>query len=126
MIWHQLYHFIHSMDQNFIDPLNYEHPDFHTPNMNMLAMEPDGFLSREQLYDYYKKTAGKIDAYLNSLDDEQLEKTVVFRGMELTGMELILAQFRHIFFHIGYLHCCIKLVKGETPDYVGLYVPVPE
>jgi len=39
---------------------------------------------------------------------------------------VILAQLRHIFFHVGYLHCCIKMEKGETPEYIGLYKAVQE
>ena len=46
--------------------------------------------------------------------------------MNLTKLELILAQLRHIFYHIGYLHCCIKMEKGESPEYIGLYKVKPE
>jgi hypothetical protein len=46
--------------------------------------------------------------------------------MDLTRIELILAQFRHIFYHIGYLHCCLKIEKGRMPEYVGLYTTKPE
>ena len=46
--------------------------------------------------------------------------------MELTKIELILAQLQRIFYHIGYFHCCIKIEKGETPEYIGLYKAVPE
>ena len=68
----------------------------------------------------------KIQDYINKLDDKILEEIIIFNGMNITKLELILAQLRHIFYHIGYLHCCIKIEKGETPEYIGLYKVLPE
>jgi hypothetical protein len=124
--WKQMYHLLHSMDQNFIDPNQFKQPAFHIKNMNFMEIKTNVILKKEQLYSYFLEIRSRLEKYLNLLDDNILNEIIVFRNMQLTKMELILAQFRHIFYHIGYLHCCLKLLNGETPEYIGLYKAVPE
>jgi len=125
-VWKQIYHLLHSMDQNFINPTNFSEPDFHTKNLNIIFLDTGDPLSFGQLFKYYKQVRAKLEAYLQGLNDTTLEETIRFRDMELTRLELLLAQFRHIFYHVGYLHCCLKLLNGETPEYAGLYNAIPE
>ncbi|GBU28219.1 hypothetical protein R84B8_01777 [Treponema sp. R8-4-B8] len=124
--WKHFYHLIHSLDKNFIDPGNYVEPEFHKKNLNIIYLNDKNKLTKNEIEKYYENVNNKIQKYLNELTDETLENKIVFNGMEFTKIELILAQLRHIFYHIGYLHCCIKIEKGETPEYIGLYKAVPE
>jgi len=124
--WKHFYHLIHSLDKNFIDPSNYVEPEFHKKNLNIIYLEDENKLKKSEIEIYYENVKNKIQKYLNDLNEEILENKIIFNGMELTKIELILAQLRHIFYHIGYLHCCIKIEKGETPEYIGLYKAVPE
>ena len=125
-VWKQLYHLLHSMDKNWIDPSDYVEPAFHVKNLDIIFLESDTALDRDTLYRYFIQVRERLETYLAGLDDAALERKIRFRDLELTGLELILAQFRHIFYHIGYLHCCFKLLHGETPEYAGLYQAVPE
>jgi hypothetical protein len=124
--WKHFYHLIHSLDQNFIDPSNYSEPEFHKKNLNIIYMNDENKLAKDEIEKYYISVKDKIQKYLSILTVEKLDEKIVFRDMELTKLELILAQLRHIFYHIGYLHCCIKIEKGETPEYIGLYKVIPE
>jgi hypothetical protein len=124
--WKQVYHMLHSMDKNFMDPAGFTEPDIHSKNLDIIFMDTGRTLSRQALLEYYGKVKSKTMNYLDSLDDAALEETVSFRDLRLTRMELALAQFRHIFYHIGYLHCCIRTEKGRTPEYVGIYKAIPE
>jgi len=119
--WKHFYHLIHSLDKNFIDPSNYVEPEFHKKNLNIIYLEDENKLTKNKIEKYYESVKNKVQKYLNELTDETFENKIIFNGMELTKMELILAQLRHIFYHVGYLHCCIKIEKGETPEYIGLY-----
>lgn len=119
--WRQFYHLIHSMDKNFIDPVNYIEPEFHKKNLNIIYIDDENKLTKDEIKEYYEYVKNKIQKYINELNETILEEKIKFNGEEYTRMELILAQIRHIFFHIGYLHCCIKTEKGETPEYKGLY-----
>jgi hypothetical protein len=125
-VWKQIYHMLHSIDQNFINPSDFSEPDFHSKNLNVIFLESNETLDRNQLYEYYQQIQKKIELYLNNLTDNILNEVIIFKDMKLTKMELIMAQFRHIFYHIGYLHCCFKLLNGETPEYIGLYKVIPE
>jgi len=119
--WKHFYHLIHSMDKNFIDPSNYEESEFHINNLDIIYLNDDNQLTKNDIEVYYKNVKNKIQKYINELNEETLDIKILFKEMNLTKLELILAQLRHIFYHIGYLHCCIKMEKGETPEYIGLY-----
>ena len=121
LAWKHFYHLLHSIDQNFIDPGNYTEPDFQKKNLHVINIEDDNKLTKEDILKYYEKVKHKIQKYLNELTDKELESKIKFAEREFTKLELILAQLRHIFFHIGYLHCCIKMEKGQTPEYIGLF-----
>ena len=124
--WKHFYHLIHSLDRNFIDPGNYVEPEFHKKNLNIIYLEDENKLTKDEIEKYYENVRNKVQEYLNELKDETIEDKIIFNGMELTKIELILAQLRHVFYHVGYLHCCIKIEKGETPEYIGLYKATPE
>jgi hypothetical protein len=124
--WKHFYHLIHSLDKNFIDPGNYNEPLIHVKNLNIIYFDGGNKLSKNDIVEYYNNVKDKIKKYINGLDDKILSEKIIFNKMEFTKLELILAQLRHIFYHIGYLHCCIKMEKGETPEYIGLYKVIPE
>jgi hypothetical protein len=119
--WRHFYHAIHSLDKNFIDPGNYIEPIFHKKNLNTIDIEDENVLTKNEIKKYYESVKYKTTEYINRLNDEILAEEIHFNRMKFTRMELILAQLRHIFYHVGYLHCCIKVEKGETPEYIGLY-----
>jgi hypothetical protein len=75
---------------------------------------------------YFQEVKSRIEAYLESLTDETLEEIIHFNGFKVTRLELILAQHRHIMYHVGYLHCCLKIETGNAPEYIGLYKAQPE
>jgi hypothetical protein len=125
--WRHFYHLIHSMDKNFIDPENHMEPEIHKKNLNVIYIDDDdNKLTKDEIKNYYTNVKNKIEKYIRELDDRKLEEKMKFNGTEYTSLELILAQLRHIFYHVGYLHCCIKIEKGGTPEYIGLYETVLE
>ncbi len=124
--WKNFYHCIHSLDKNFIDPSRYQEPEFHEKNMDVVYIETPRALSKSELRAYYATVRGKITRYLDALDDATLLETVTVHDRAYTRLELILAQLRHVFYHVGYLHCCLKIERGDTPEYVGLYKRIPD
>ncbi|MDR1316375.1 MAG: DinB family protein [Spirochaetales bacterium] len=119
--WRHFYHLIHSLDKNFIDPGSYIEPIFHKNNLNRIDIKDENVLTKNEIKEYYEYVKDKIDEYIKKLNDEILAEEICFNKMQITKLELILAQLRHIFYHVGYLHCCIKIEKGGTPEYIGLY-----
>lgn len=125
-IWKHVYHLLHSMDKHFIDPTGYAEPVFQTKNLDVMYLEQGEPLSKEFLRSYYLQVKTKIESYLSTLSIELFEEKITINGNQFAKLELILAQFRHIFYHVGYLHCCIKIENGQTPEYVGLYKRIPD
>jgi hypothetical protein len=125
MVWKHFYHLVHSLDKNFINPSTYTEPEFHKRNFSMLLRDNTHTLGKDEIYKYYTRVKNKIQMYISGLNEEILDEKITFQEMELSKLELILAQLRHVFYHIGYLHCCVKMEKGETPEYIGLYKAVP-
>ena len=125
-IWKNLYHCIHSLDKNLIDPTSYCEPSFHEKNMDVIYLETPKKMSKKELINYYMEVKDKIMSYFNLLNDEILLEKVFLNEKYYTRLELILAQLRHVFYHVGYLHCCIKIEYENTPEYIGLYKRVPD
>lgn len=123
--WKHLYHLIHSLDKNLIDPGAFTEPVFHGKNMDIIYLDTEPALTKSQIESYFRSVRKKAQTYLETLTDSKLDETVAFKDLKLTRLELILAQLRHVFYHIGYLHCCLKMERGETPEYVGIYKSVP-
>ena len=121
--WKQLYHMLHSIDQWFINPYVYKHPDFHTPGMNSLKDSPeDKKISKQELYTYFVSVRKKMISYLDTLTLESLTKKP--EKCPFTRLDLILGQFRHSMYHLGFLHSCLSSDNKELPEYKGLGPPI--
>ena len=68
-IWKHFYHLLHSLNQWFINPVNYIQPAFHQDGMNYFDKLEDHGLSRKQLLEYFHTIKRKIDVYLSELTD---------------------------------------------------------
>jgi hypothetical protein len=64
----------------------------------------------------------KISAYLNELETDTLENNPY--GCQFSKMTLLLGQFRHLMYHIEYLHACLKNHTGKAPKYMGLELSI--
>ena len=115
--WRYVYHTIHSADKWFFNPNVYTEPDFHEAGMD----NPDNLcavtLSDEQLLAYLYQVKEKTLSYLDGLTDEALYEKP--EACDLTRLELILAQFRHISFHTGMLNGNTIERTGRFPVFVS-------
>lgn len=111
---------LHSLDQWYINPREYEHPPFHTENLNSLDVASIEMLSKEQLQEYLQSIKAKITDYLNSLDDEMLYE--VPNGCKQNRPGLILSQFRHFYANLGNINATTIVIKNTDGVKVG-YVP---
>lgn len=115
-IWKQFYHMLHSLDEWFINPIEFIEPGIHQPHFRTSDSGP-GVLSKEQLHSYYSGIRSRIENYLSNVSIALLEEKIG-KG-NLTRLDLILIQFRHVMNHIGYLHCSIRSETGDSPQYIG-------
>ena len=117
-IWKHCYHMLHSLDQWYINPKEYEHPLFHTENLNSLDITCEETLSKEQLQEYLQSIKAKITDYLNSLDDEMLYE--IPTGCKQNRLGLIMSQFRHFYAHLGNINATTIVETNQWPRVVGI------
>lgn len=114
--WRFVYHTIHSADKWFFNPYIYEEPAFHEEGMDD-PYSPCGIvLSDDELLEYLDKVRKKTEAYLGTLTDEMLGEFP--EKCDMSRLELILMQFRHISTHIGMLNGLTMEKTGKFPVYV--------
>ena len=115
--WRYVYHTIHSADKWFFNPYVYDEPEFHKADMDDPNANCDIELTDEQLLEYLEKVRIKTGAYLDSLTDNQLAEYP--EKCDMTRLELILMQFRHISTHIGMINGLTIEKTGKFPVYVS-------
>ena len=96
--------------------MKFSEPPFHKPHYRT-SETGEGKLSKQQLVDYFAEIDLRIKAYLKTITIESLREKN--ERMNLTYLDLILIQFRHVMHHIGYLHLQIKNITGTSPEYIG-------
>src|SRR3989304_2784688 len=74
-IWKQFYHMLHSLDEWFINPIEFKEPDIHQPHFRTSEHGP-GMLAKNQLYDYFISIRARINNYIDSLQLSDLEKYI--------------------------------------------------
>lgn len=124
-----IFHYLHSMDRFYINPMDYVYEGeklFGIPeNLSVIDPKREGYekdssivISREQLLKYLDYVKAKIDAYFERLTvAELLEKP---SGSDYTRLELILAQFRHMMWHVGVSSAITFNSKKEWNRFTGL------
>lgn len=109
----QVYHALHSLDQWFVNPNDFEEPPIARRKVEA------GTLSKTKLQNYYHYIRARTSIYLKKLDDEMLAERPP--GCQFTRLALILGQHRHFMYHIGLIHGCLRVHSGgQNPQYTGL------
>ena len=117
------------MDRFFINPDDYVYEGeklFGIPeNLSVIDPARKGYekdtsivISRKQLMDYFDYVKDKIEKYFDTLTGEMLLQKP--SGCEYTRLELILAQFRHLMWHIGVSSAITFSSKKEWNEFTGL------
>ena len=114
--WRYVYHTIHSADKWLFNPYIFDEPPFHKEGMDNPDAPCDVTLSDEELLAYLDSVRSKTAAYLDSLTDEMLGEYP--EKCDMTRLELVLMQFRHISTHIGMLNGLTIEKTGRFPVYV--------
>jgi hypothetical protein len=123
-IGEQLYHLLHSLDQWFVNPYDYEEPSWLGQDLKSSSGSTGRKLSKIELMAYYTSIKSKIEHYLGTLDDQSLKDYP--KDCKFARLELILGQYRHLMYHIGLIHGCLRSETGRSPEYIGLDMPIAQ
>jgi hypothetical protein len=119
----QIFHLLHSLDQWFINPFAFTEPSLAMKGGGIPDAQIGGRLSAEELMAYFTAIRNKIFQYFSDLREERLPERP--EGCPFTRLELILGQSRHLMYHIGLIHGCLRSATGKSPEYIGLSGPIP-
>lgn len=117
-LWKHVYHMLHSLDQWFINPDEYQEPGFHRENMNSLFVLSEKGLTKEELQKYFEDIKLKLRGYLKELSDGELGDKP--DQCDFTKLRLMLGQYRHLSYHMGMIHSFIRSETGNWPAFKGL------
>ena len=124
-----IFHYLHSMDRFFINPNEYVYEGeklFGIPeNLSVIDPKRAGYeadtsivISKKQLLEYFYFVRQKVRNYFETLTAENLiEKPA---GSEYSRLELILAQFRHLMWHVGVSSAITFGSAGVWNEFTGL------
>lgn len=127
-MWKYVYHTLYSMDRWYINPgdPDYRAPSFHTKGLNDLNVVPseDETLPRETALSYFAAVKGKLCAYLDVLQDDELTECPA--DCDMTRFHLILGQFRHWHRHMGLIYGFLIEDTGNWPFVLNQLGAPPE
>jgi hypothetical protein len=110
----QIYHILHSLDQWFINPNQYQEPKPY-----LIKKGVRGEWSKADLFGYYLSIKNKIGLYIENLGSDSLTEKPA--DCNFTRLALIMGQYRHFMYHIGLIHGCLRVyTRGTSPQYFGL------
>ena len=124
-----IFHYLHSLDRFFINPCDYVYEGeklFGIPE-GLSAIDPTrpGYIndssiviSRKQLLNYLDYVHAKVNTYFETLTLGALLETP--EGCDYSRFELILAQFRHLMWHVGLSSGITFSTKHEWNKFTGL------
>jgi hypothetical protein len=114
----QIYHMLHSFDQWFINPNNYKEPA-----ISQKKTAEGRKLSKSELIEFCGSIKVKISSYLEYLKGESLSSRPP--DCQFNRLALVLGQYRHLMYHIGLIHGCLRVyTRGTSPPYHGLGPPI--
>lgn len=117
-IWKHCYHTLHSCDQWFINPTQYEEPSFHEEGLNSLDFMGEKVLTRADLLAYFEAVKTKILAYLDGLCDADLYENP--QGYKHNRLECMIGQMRHFYCHLGNINATTIIETDKWPRVVGM------
>ena len=126
-----IFHYLHSLDRCFINPMNYVYEGeklFGIPeNLSVIDPKREGYVAdtsivieREKLLAYLDYVKSKIEAYFENLTSEELLQKP--KDSPYSRLELILAQFRHLMWHVGVSSAITFNSKHEWNNFTGLKI----
>ena len=124
-----IFHYLHSLDRFFINPCDYVYEGeklFGIPeNLSVIDSNREGYVAdstivieREKLLSYLDYVEEKINSYFETLTAEELLQKP--KGCDYSRLELILAQFRHLMWHVGLSSGITFSATGKWNHFTGL------
>ena len=93
-------------------------PDFGHGPIPDLDIVPVYSLTREQVREYRRIVAKRVDAFFSKMDDIRLMQTSRIYD-ECTCADIVIMQIRHIQHHVGSCNCLLRSNLAGTVGWLG-------
>ena len=120
--WYQVYHVVYFVDYWFRE--NFSAADFLC--MTFDKRIPPEFehdvsknisIPQEDMREYLRRVRGKFETIFCVLDDETLAQEIGRDAEQITWLDVILTQTRHIMYNVGYLNGILRGFHLEESDW---------
>lgn len=118
--WYVAYHSLFWLDFY----LSESPDDFKPPSpFTISEFDPNGVLperiyTKEELLNYLKQSRLKLKATIDSLTDEKAKKRFIFGTLDLSLLELIFYNMRHVQHHTAQLNLILRQKTDSAPRWV--------
>lgn len=120
--WYVVYHTLFFLDYYMSEsPEGYAPPPpFTLTELDPAGVLPDRVYSKEEMRRFLEHGRQKVRAKIAGMSDEKAASHTPFRNKELTELEFLLYQMRHVQHHTAQLNLIIRQVtNSDAPRWVG-------
>lgn len=117
-VWQNAYHTIYSLDLFFFGPHSFQEPAINAPDLNDLGRTPSKILTKKEIMDYFRHLKLRMEVYLEKSSPQTFSQKI--QNSRWTFLDLMIAQHRHVHFHLGWLQACLKADGRPLPPWVGI------
>lgn len=120
--WQQLYHATFFIDfwlrEVYSQDVEYRSMIFEKTLEVDLAKQSVDYLTKEELDEYLTRIQVKIDQFFVNLTDSKLI-TPIMERTDMTFLDVILSQIRHVQYHVGRCNCLLKQHNLQTVKWIA-------
>lgn len=119
--WYVAYHTLFFLDYYLSEsPSTFAPPaPFTMSEMDPSGLMPDRVYSQEELLAYLKHGRGRAIARLGALSEEDASRDSGFVRRDMSTMELMLYNMRHVQHHAAQLNMLLRQTTDSAPDWVS-------
>jgi len=118
--WCVAYHFLFWLDFYLSEsPDDFKPPSpFTISEFDPKGVLPERIYTKEELLNYLKQSRLKLKATIDSLTDEKAKKRFIFGTLDLSLLELIFYNMRHVQHHTAQLNLILRQKTDSAPRWI--------
>ncbi|HYO92802.1 MAG TPA: DinB family protein [Pyrinomonadaceae bacterium] len=121
-VWYMVYHTLFFLDLYLHGTLEGFHPPapFNLDELDTRGILPERVYTKDELQAYLEHCRGKCRAVIGALADEQSSMRAAIPWLEMSFMELLLYNMRHVQHHSAQLNLILRQSIDSSPGWVSV------
>ena len=120
--WYLIYHTLFWLDlylSGSVEGFSPPEP-FTLEELDPAGLMPERVYAKDELHDYLRHCRQKCRAMIETLTDEKAKELSVFGWGEISFVELLLINMRHVQHHAAQLNLILRQKVGSAPGWVAI------